>query len=40
MYDADLRSRPSQDLERLIQRIERGDMSAQAKKPGKGEPPS
>jgi hypothetical protein len=40
MYDADLRSRPSQDLERLIQRIDRGDMSAQAKKPGKGEPPS
>jgi HAMP domain-containing protein len=40
MYDADLRSRPSQDLERLIQRIERGDISGQTKKPGKGEPPS
>jgi hypothetical protein len=25
MYDADLRSRPSEQLERLIQRIERGD---------------
>jgi hypothetical protein len=40
MYDADLRSRPSQDLERLIQRIERGDMSGQRKKPGRGEPRS
>jgi hypothetical protein len=38
MYDADLRSRPSEDLERLMRRIEQGDdLSDQRKQSGKGE---
>jgi hypothetical protein len=38
MYDADLRSRPSGQLERLMQRIEQGDdLSNQQEQSGKGE---
>jgi len=38
MYDADLRSRPSEQLERLMQRIEQGDdLSNQREQSGKGE---
>jgi hypothetical protein len=37
MYDADLRSRPSEQLERLMQRIEQGDdVSDQREQSGKG----
>ena len=38
MYDADLRSRPSEQLEELMQRIERGDdVSGRQEQTGKGE---
>ena len=38
MYDADLRSRPSEPLERLIRRIEQGDdLSEKREQSGKGE---
>jgi hypothetical protein len=38
MYDADLRSRPSEQLEQLMRRIEQGDdLSAKGKRSGKGE---
>jgi hypothetical protein len=37
MYDADVRSRPSEQLERLMQRIEQGDdVSDQREQSGKG----
>jgi hypothetical protein len=38
MYDADLRSRPSKQLEKLMQHIERGDdVSDHQEQTGKGE---